>query len=1130
MQLSNCYGHFFARSLLKKAMLIMRLNFFLIVVFCLHVSAKGVSQEITLSLKEAPLEKVLTAIKKQSTYHFFYNAQLLQTAAPVSVQLNHASLRQALEQTMQEQPFSWHIDEENKLVIIGKKTVPVQVTVMPLAAGIVSGTVVSETGQPVPGATVTLKPFSKGTATNERGEFVFKGLSAGDYLLTVTFIGYRTVEKSIHVGEEPVHLMIALKPLVLELDASVVVGYGTTTKRNKTEAISTINTKQLSEDHSSIAVSDMLAGRLPGLYVVKSGGAPGAGSSLFVRGLSTFNNTAPLVVIDGIPDRSLDDLNPGDIETVSVLKDASAISVYGARAANGVILVTTKRGSVGKTSITFSSNVINQRPTQYYKQLDAYQYAQLYNESLQNENLYQPDQGMGFTPAQVQKYKDGSDPDHYPNTNWLDEVLSTSIWQHSYNLAASGGNENIRYYLSGGYAKNNGLMPVEDYDRYNLRSNMEAKITRDLKVTMNLSGSLSKRNAEAVYGSEYVISNIYSTPPTRVNRFSNGFYANVPEQRGNAYQQSIGASGYNVLNSNIFNSLVTLQYDLPWIKGLSLKGNGAYDKFYSFSKRFATPYDMYSIDDAGNFSKASPYPTSPYLREGFNQTQSLTLEGGMQYDGSFAKHTVSGMLLFTQTNAKGDNFNTERDGFVSSSLSQLGLGDPTRVTNAGSGTQNARRGLVGRFSYNYAERYLFQFNFRYDGSDIFPPDHRYGFFPSVSAGWVLSEEPFMKDRSGNVDFLKIRGSWGQLGNDRVDPYQFLTTYALGTTPGYSLGGTSPQYYQTLSPNVLANPVFTWERAVIANVGVEAHVKNDLFTLEADYFYKRTKDILAPPAQQVPSVIGIGLPDINSGIVDTKGVEIALSHTNHLGKFTYFISPNITFTKNTIVNYPESKSIPDWQKLSGKSIGFFASTVGSQYLGYEADGLYQSAAEVAKGPVPLYPNTAPGDIRYKDVDGDGVITAKDRVPVGANFFPQIQYGIRCGISYSGLEVNVLFQGAGNVQGYAYTGLPANTELLGRWTPEHTNATYPRLWYNNQNNAERSDYWIRNTAYLRVKNIELGYSLPAVVLQAIHAKSLRFTVSANNLFTFTRFKLFDPESAGEVRDPLMKSFAAGATLQF
>ncbi|PSL46332.1 TonB-linked SusC/RagA family outer membrane protein [Chitinophaga niastensis] len=1108
----------------------MRLNFFLMVVFCLHVSAKVVSQKITLSFKKAALENVLTDIKKQSTYHFFYNAQLLRDAIPVDIQIKDATLQQALERCMEGQPFSWYIDAANKLVVIGKKTPALPAVLAPVELSAVYGIVRDEKGQPVPGATVSLKPFNKGAVTNEKGEFTINGVSPGNYILTVSFVGYEKIEKHIKVDERALQLALLMKPAVMELDASVVIGYGTTTKRYKTEAIATINAKEITEDHSSIAVSDMLAGRLPGLFAMKTGGAPGAGSDLFVRGLSTFNNSSPLIVIDGIPDRSLDDLNYNDIQAVSVLKDASAISVYGARAANGVILVTTKKGSAGKTSITFGANMINQRPTQYYKQVNAYQYAQLYNESLQNEDLYQPTLGMGFTPEIVQKFKDGSDPDHYPNTDWMKEVLATSIWQNNYNLSASGGNENIRFYLSGGYAKNNGLIPVENYNRYNLRSNIEANITHNLKVTMNISGSFSKRNAEAVYGSEYVINNIYSTPPIRVNQFSNGTYASVPEQRGNSYLQSRGNSGYWTTNNNIVNTGLTLQYDLPWIKGLSLKGNGAYDKTYSFGKRFAVPYDMFSIDDAGTYAKVPAYPTEPFLKEYFGQTQRLTLEGGLQYDAAFNKHTLSGTLLYTQTNATTDNFNTQRSGFVSSSLSELSLGDPTRATNAGSGSQNARRGLVGRVAYNYAQRYLFQFNFRYDGSDIFPPDHRYGFFPSLSAGWVLSEEPFMKDKISSLDFLKIRASWGQLGNDRVDPYQFLTTYALGASPGYSLGGPVPQYYQTLTPKVLPNPAFTWERAVIANAGLEAHIKNDLFTIEADYFYKRTKDILAPPSQQVPSVIGIDLPDVNNGIVDTKGLEIALGHTNHLGKFTYYISPNISFSKNKIVNYPESQSIPTWQRLSGKSIGFFYNTVGSKYLGYQSDGLYQSKDEVTKGPTPLYPTVAPGDIRYKDVDGDGKLTANDRVPVGAGFFPEIQYGIRCGLSYHGIELNVLFQGAGNVQGYAYNGLPATVDQLDRWTPQHTNAAYPRLWYNYQNNTEYSDYWIRSTAYLRMKNMELAYSLPASVLRHISARSLRFTLSANNLFTFTKFKLFDPESAGQVRDPLMKSYSGGLTLQF
>ncbi|SCC53432.1 TonB-linked outer membrane protein, SusC/RagA family [Chitinophaga costaii] len=1106
----------------------MKMNFFLILAFCMQVSAKGISQQISLTLKAASLEKALTVIKQQSNYHFFYDAQLLKEAAPVTVQLKNVSLQEALQQCMAGQPFSWHVDEENKLVVIGKKP-PASFTNEPGATVSVSGTVLDDQQHPVPGATVVLRPFNKGTITSEKGEFIIRGVSPGDYILVVSSVGYVALERSIKVGSDAVQLKIFLKPDVKMLD-SVVIGYGVTTQRTKTEAIASISSKQLLEDHSSISVSDMLSGKLPGLYALKSGGAPGAGSTLYIRGLSTFNNSDPLVVIDGIPDRSLDDLNANDVETISILKDAAAISVYGARAANGVILVTTKKGRSNKTSITFTANAINQRPTQYYKQVNSYQYAQLFNESLQNEGLYQPGQGIGFTDEQVQLYKNGTDPNRYPNTNWIKDVLAPSIWQKSYNLAAAGGSETTHFYLSGGYTKNEGLIPVENYSRYNLRSNVDAQIAKGLKVSMNLSGSFSKDNSEAVYGSEYIINNLYETPPTRVLQFTNGLYASVPEQRGNSYLQSRGNSGYWRTNNNIFNSLVTLQYDLPWIKGLSIKGNGAYDKSYSFSKRFATPFDMYTLDDDDQYTQVPAYPTAPFLTEYFTQDQRLTLEGGMQYDGAFKQHNVTGMLLYTQTNGSSDNFSTRREGFVSSSLSQLNLGDPTRATNNGSGSQSARRGIVGRFQYNYDERYLFQFNFRYDGSDIFPPGHRYGFFPSFSAGWVISEEPFMKHASGVLDFLKLRASWGQLGNDRVNPYQFLTTYALGTSSGYSLGGPTPTFYQTLTPNILPNPSFTWERAVIANVGIEAHVKQDLLTVEADYFIKRTKDILTPPTAQVPSVLGISLSDENNGVVQTSGFEITLGHTNHLGRFTYSIAPNISFSRNRIVNYPESKSIPEWQKVSGKNIRFWNNTVGNAPTLYRSSGLYQTQDDVTKGPTPLYPSVAAGDIRYKDLDGDGVLTHNDATVSNANFFPQIQYGIRLSASYSGLDLNIQLQGTGNVVGYGYVDLPASTQLLDRWTPTHTNATYPRLWYNNQNNTVYSDYWVRNTAYMRLKNMELAYNLPSAILQHIHAKGLRFAVSTNNLLTFTHFKLFDPEGAGQVRDPLMKSFTAGASLQF
>ena len=522
------------------------------------------------------------------------------------------------------------------------------------------------------------------------------------------------------------------------------------------------------------------------------------------------------------------------------------------------------------------------------------------------------------------------------------------------------------------------------------------------------------------------------------------------------------------------------------------------------------------------------------------------MEGSVNYAGAFGKHHVTGLLLYTQTEASGDNFTAQRANFVSGSLPQLSLGDPSQSTNGGSGTTSARQGVVGRFTYDYDARYLMAFDFRDDGSDIFPPGHRFGFFPAVSGGWILSKEKFYNIKG--LDFLKIRGSWGQLGNDQVSPYQFLTTYSLvggpSTGGGYSFGGPNPVFYQSLQPGVLANPSFTWERAVMSNVGIEAHYKGDLLTLSADYFHKRTKDILAPPALQVPSVIGTSLPDYNNGVVDNSGFEIELGHSNHIRKVFYFIDANVSFNHDKIVTYPESQSTPSWQRITGTSVGSFENY--PQYgimqvqLGYHAQGLYQTAQQVTSGPTPLFSTVAPGDIRYQDVDKDGAITANDEVVLGKHFFPGIQYGIRWGVHFKGLECNVLFQGTAEVQGYNSVGqynlVPGSTELLNHWTPQNPNAPYPRLWINYQNNQQGSDYWIVNNAYMRVKNIELAYSLPKKLLQRAGVKGIRVSFSGNNLITLTKFKLYDPESAvntnstGGLGNPILKSFTAGIGLQF
>jgi TonB-linked SusC/RagA family outer membrane protein len=1115
-------------------------------------------------VKRVPLQEALRQINHVFGTNFVYDQELLKgkTTTYDMQTIRNKTLEEVLKGVLYPDGLVFLYVKRNYYTIIPKERVREQwnpATVAPDSAvnminaigpavgtrtRLIEGQVTDKNGNPVRNVTVAVRGEGNSTSADEAGRFALRVPDRKDVFLAFSSIGFEPQEVPVKNGGD---VNVVMAQSSVSLQQVIVVGYGSERKEDLTGAISTMNTEELNENHSSTAISDMLAGRLPGLYVQKSDGTVGTGSDLKIRGLSTFNNSNPLIVVDGIPDRSIDDLNPTDIDAISILKDASAIAVYGARAANGVILITTRKGKSGKPVISFSSTLVSQSPTFMYKKLGSYDYATLQNEAFNNESSYNPAFGEGFTPAQLDLYKSGTDPNHYPNTNWIKTLSASHLLQSSYNMSASGGAENIRYFISGGYVTNGGFVPVEYYKRWNLRSNLEANITHNLRVSLNLGGVFNATNGEGTYGLDYVFSQALITPPTRVNQFTNGYYAYVPEQRGNAYVQSRGLTGFNTTWNNTLNSTMNLQWDIPWIKGLSILGTGAYDKGYVFGKQFAKPYNQYEIDSAGNYTQIPSYPVAPYLNENFTQSASLTLEGSLHYTTAFGVNHFSALALYTQTKATTDLFAAGRQNFVSAALPQLSLGDPSQESNSGSGTLSSRQGVVGRVTYDYDSRYLLEFSFRDDGSDIFPPGHRFGFFPAVSGGWVISKEPFFK--VNNLDFLKLRGSWGELGNDQVAPYQFLTSYSLMgsqyTGGGYTFGGPNPIFYQSLQPGVLANPNFTWERAIMTNIGIEAHFKQDLFTLEADYFRKRTRDILAPPNLQVPGVIGATLPDFNDGIVDNSGFEIAIGHHHRIGKVSYYVDGNISFNHNKIVYYPESLSTPAWQKITGTSVGgFYNSTIpqyvpSGPYLGYKSAGLYQTNQDVSSGPTPLFSTAAPGDIKYVDVDKDGAITANDQVVIGNKFFPAIQYGIRFGASFAGIECNVLLQGTADMTGYNYAGnynaVPGANWLLGRWTPSHTNAAFPRLWVNYQENQQRADYWVVNSSYMRLKNLELAYTFPRKVINGAF-RNIRISLSGNNLLTFSKFRWYDPESvninnqAGGLNNPLLKSFTAGATLQF
>ncbi|WP_158618138.1 SusC/RagA family TonB-linked outer membrane protein [Chitinophaga lutea] len=1081
-------------------------------------------ERVTASFRNESLESCMRRLRLLSGVEFAYNpAELKQFT--VSVQSFHRQpLGQILSALLASTPLSFR-EMNNSIVIFSREEGPVQEKK-------VTGTVRGSTGELLPSVTVRIKGKTAGTVTDKDGAFSLD-YNPGD-VLVFSLLGY--VQKEAVPGRGPLHIVLMEENA--ELKEVVVVGYGEQRKRTVTGAIGTVDAKEIQRS-PVVKASDALAGRVPGLIAVKNAGGPGRGSDLYIRGFSTFNSgpplnsAAPLIVIDGIPGRNLDMLDPSEIDNVSVLKDASASSVYGARAANGVILVTTKKGNRGQPAITLNSGVVMQKPTRQYHILDSYNYALLLNEAHKNEGTFNPAAGRGYNDADLQKLRDKSDPDQLADTDWYDEILNKQALQTQHNLSVSGGSEKTRYYAGAGYAYEGGLFDLVNFRRYNMRLNLESRIGKNLVFNLNTAGMVSKARDMGAFDADYVVKFAMQSPRIYPNRFSNGLYNYIPSARGNMYLMSRGDNGTRTTSFNLFTGSLSLQYNIPFVEGLSAKGTLAYDKQHTFAKRWLTPYAAYTRDAAGNYFPANTFPAKAELRETYYQYQTVISELSLQYNRYFGKHHVSGLLLFNHTSEAADSLIAARSNFSSPALDQLNLGDPTQATNAGTAGQRGRIGYVGRLTYNFSEKYLFEFNFRYDGSNIFPPGHQYGFFPSVSAGWRISEEPFFKPALGVVPSLKLRGSYGLAGNDAVFPYQFLSTYNLSQgTGGYSFGGASPQYSPGLNETILPNPDFTWEKTRIGNIGLDAAFLDNRFTLETDYFVKHTYDILIPPTQIIASTLGISLPPQNAAEVESRGVELQLGYNDRRGALSWRVRPNATFLRNKVLKYAQATSVPAWQRVEGRSVSFGSVT------GYTAQGIYQTEEEIKAGPTPLYPNVKPGDIRYADIDGDNKITAADRSLISKGAYPNILFGADMGVYWKGIELNLLWQGVADREThfsgtiafpFSGDGVPAQ-QHLDRWTPENKGASFPRLWINNQNNSQNSTFWLRNTSYLRLKNLELAYNLPQTWLRPIGLSRVRVYVSGLNLLTFSSYKLTDPEISAQGAYPLMRYYNAGATVNF
>ncbi|MDB5062716.1 MAG: SusC/RagA family TonB-linked outer membrane protein [Mucilaginibacter sp.] len=1004
----------------------------------------------------------------------------------------------------------------------------------------ISGNVTDQvTGEKLIGVSVKVKDTSQGALTDVNGNFT---LTAPDNAtLVISYIGYNTLEVPVS-GHTTIN--IKLQSASKGLNEVIVVGYGTQKKVTVTGSVASVKGADL-EKSPAVNLSNSLAGRLPGVTAVQASGEPGYdGSAIRIRGTNSLGNNDALVVIDGVPDRSggLERINPADVESISVLKDASA-AIYGSRAANGVILITTKHGKSGQTKLSYDFNQGFSRATVIPKMANAAEYATMNNElvlynqipaaewssawaAFKQTGSYTQLNGdvklAAFQPLDIQKYSDGSDPLGHPNTDWFGTTLKSWSPQTRHNVQLTGGSENVKFLTSIGYTNQDGYYKnsATGYKQYDLRINLDAKVNKYINTTFGITGREEARNSPTQSAHD-IFRMLMRGKPTEQEVWPTGEPGPDIENGQNPYVITTSQTGYIKDRRDYFQTNGKVEILVPGIDGLKLTGTAAVDKFIQRNKAWYTPWSLYYWDHK-TFQADGITPvltssvrstfTDPRLSQSDENKLNVLLSGFVNYDRSFGDHTLNLMAAVSKETINDDYFSAYRRYFISPGVDQLFAGGDAEKTNSGGAYDRARLSYFGRVAYNYKQKYLAEFLWRYDGSYIFPESHRFGFFPGVLLGYNISQENFWKDNFKAINSLKIRGSYGQMGaepyyNNTLQEYQYLSTY------GFSSYILNNQVTKSLYETRVPNPNFTWEVANNYNLGIEGELFDGKIIFEMDYFYNKRTKILWQKQGSTPASTGISnlLPPENIGKVNNKGWEFKVGYNGKLNDFRYSVSVNGGYAKNKIIFQDEAPGAPSYQLATGHPIG--------SPLLYVSDGVFKDQAAIDANKLDytgVTPQLRPGDLRFKDVNGDGKIDGNDRTRLDQGVTPTFTGGVSINLQYKGFDLAVLFQGA--TGGY----LPFSTESgdIGnylqysydhRWTVDNPSSVDPRIanrgdtWYSNNNT-----YFLRSSNYIRLKNVELGYNLPGEISKKIGMSNLRIYVSGLNLVTWDKMKIWDPES--------------------
>ena len=992
----------------------------------------------------------------------------------------------------------------------------------------VKGNVRDQSGEPMAGVNVIVEGTTIGTMTDSNGNFTLN-VPSTSIKIKFSYIGY---EDQIVLIKNNRNLNITLNENSEMLDEVQIIGYGTQKKITVTGAVSSVGTKDILKSPVP-NVAQALTGKVPGLSTIQYSGQPGADDpAIFVRGIGSLDakRAAPLVMVDGV-ERSFFRLDPNEIENITVLKDASATAVFGVRGANGVILVTTKRGEEGKAQISVSTSASLQKPIRLYEYANSYDYAVAFNEKLTNDGA-----SPVFGEKILDAFKNHTDPLLYPDMDWMELILKPTSFQSQHNLSISGGTDRVRYFTSVGILTQNGLFRSFDagynsnftYNRYNYRANLDIDVTRSTLLKINLGGRLEDTKEPNTK------SNLF-TFLTRVTPFGGaGLYDgkwihtspdNIGWDKGalenaDPFECFFG-KGYNQRIYNEINLDLSLQQKLDFLtKGLSLNIKGSYNSGYTHRKnRYKEiPYYTAHRDPETNelFFRKFREESQLYFEESTDRGRNWYLEGSLNYDRKFGKHQVGALILYNQW----------RDQYP----------DPAQFDYVS--IPRGYVGLVGRATYNFDNRYMVDFNVGYNGSENFAPGHRYGIFPAFSAGWILSEEKFMKNQSF-INYLKIRGSYGIVGNDLMN----TKSRFFYLPDAYNPYGTSYNFGVDVSGNrdgatelQMGNPLVSWEKAGKQNYGLDVSILDEHLSGSFDYFIEKRHDILTT-RNTAPNFIAITMPVVNIGKVDNKGFELVLKWNHSIGDFKYWINGNLSYAKNKIVYKDEIPHKYPWLYETGQSVG--------QPFGFIFDG-FVTEADLESGKLPDHKlDLKPGDAKYKDLNGDNIIDDNDQCPIGNPIYPQLTAGITAGFEYKGFDFSMLWAGSGKVSRFISAGLRVpfgggNYGLLqymidDHWTPETAEtAKTPRFSgaANANNYTRNSTLWLKDASYIRLKNVQIGYTFKGEWMKKIHLKNMRIYASGENLLTFDHLKIADPEATDDkqFQYPLQMIFNIGLNLNF